>query len=548
MRDIPQRESLTVEFKSDRTNLPNADLAAAIVGLANTEGGELWLGVEDNGTVTGLFKPEKGEEQIKGSIATNTNPTLMPSVEILTIRGLRVARIVVQKSRTEVCTQRGLYLRRRLKADGTPENIPMTSEDRTIRAGKMGIFDLSAQPVHGATLEDFDPLERIRLRQTIQVYGKDKVLLELEDEELEGALGLTCEENGMRVPTVTGMLLIGKEISLRRFIPGHEFAFQVFDGDAILFNEFFRTPLLKSLERLQEIFIPYNPEEEIQIGLLRVAAPRVDKEVFRESVLNALIHRDYSISNAVYIQLKDDEFVISNPGGFVEGVTIENILNVQPHPRNRTLADAMYRIGFVDRVGRGVDKIYRGVLRFGRSKPDYGRTTSTDVVLSISTDKADLNFLKFIVSVESRQSKDIPVNSLLVLSAIREERRCTTSRLVDVLHWEVGKVKKELEHLVEKGLIEAQGKGRGRSYILSAAVYEATGNTLGYIRQSGFSDIQHEEMIKNLLKKKGQIRRAEVIALCQMTPSQATAILKKLRKKGILVQHGERKGAFYTSP
>ena len=56
----------------------------------------------------------------------------------------------------------------------------------------------------------------------------------------------------------------------------------------------------------------------------------------------------------------------SNPGGFVEGVTIENILNVQPHPRNRTLADAMYRIGFVDRVGRGVDKIYRGVLRFGR--------------------------------------------------------------------------------------------------------------------------------------------------------------------------------------
>lgn len=250
----------------------------------------------------------------------------------------------------------------------------------------------------------------------------------------------------------------------------------------------------------------------------------------------------------MYIQLKDDEFVISNPGGFVEGVTIENILNVQPHPRNRTLADAMYRIGFVDRVGRGVDKIYRGVLRFGRSKPDYGRTTSTDVVLSISTDKADLNFLKFIVSVESRQSKDIPVNSLLVLSAIREERRCTTSRLVEVLHWEVGRVKKELEHLVEKGLIEAQGKGRGRSYILSAAVYEATGNTLGYIRQSGFSDIQHEEMIKNLLKKKGQIRRAEVIALCQMTPSQATAILKKLRKKGILVQHGERKGAFYTSP
>lgn len=83
--------------------------------------------------------------------------------------------------------------------------------------------DVSAQPVAGIPLSDLDPLERERLRHTVQQYGDDRWLL-----ELDGALGLTVRQpDGIRVPTLTGLLLVDRETSLRQLAPMYEFAFQV---------------------------------------------------------------------------------------------------------------------------------------------------------------------------------------------------------------------------------------------------------------------------------------------------------------------------------
>ena len=101
--------------------------------------------------------------------------------------GVTVARISVKKSRTEVATTAGVYLRRRIKHDGTPESVPMLPHERSSRAGHFGLADASAQAVPDATLADFDPLERERLRQSVQRYGGDRVLLELSDEDMDGA-------------------------------------------------------------------------------------------------------------------------------------------------------------------------------------------------------------------------------------------------------------------------------------------------------------------------------------------------------------------------
>ena len=106
--------------------------------------------------------------------------------------------------------------------------------------------------------------------------------------------------------------------------------------------------------------------------------PKQDMGAFREAVANALIHRDYHRLGAVHVRLENDAPVVSNPGGLVEGVTLSNLLVTEPRPRNRTLADAMKRIGVVERSGRGVDKIFRGLLKFGRPAPDYSRTDANN--------------------------------------------------------------------------------------------------------------------------------------------------------------------------
>jgi ATP-dependent DNA helicase RecG len=266
--NLPQSETLTVEFKSDRKRLPDDELVESLACLANGEGGELWLGVEDDGTPSGLHEAHLNPAGLPGMVAARTSPSPAVTVQELEIAGFRVARIEVAKSVMEVATTAGVHLRRRLKQDGLPECVPMLPHDRSSRAGRFGLADASAQAVAGATLADFDPLERERLRQSIRHYGGDRVLLELDDEALDGALGFTTRTPaGERVPTLTGLLVIGRETGLMELVSTHELAFQVLARETVSFNEFRRFPLLKALDWLETNFRPHNPEKEVQIGM-----------------------------------------------------------------------------------------------------------------------------------------------------------------------------------------------------------------------------------------------------------------------------------------
>ena len=374
------------------------------------------------------------------------------------------------------------------------------------------------------------------------------MLLELDDEQLDAALGFTARTpSGERQPTLTGLLVIGRDAALRDFIPTHELAFQVLEQEDIRFNEFRRFPLLKALEWLETNFRPYNPEREIQVGLFRVPVPMVDMGAFREAVANALVHRDYHKLGAVHVRLDDQGLTISNPGGLVEGVTLDNLLSTEPRPRNPRLADVMKRIGIVERSGRGVDKIYRGMLRFGRPQPDYNRTDYNSVVLRLDTVEADEVFLRLVVEQE-KQRGNLPVNSLIVLSALKDQKRLSAEDLAALIQQEIGQAKRTVESLVEAGLVEAHGKTRGRTYTLSAAMYKEKGDKIAYTRQAGFSKLQNEQMVLSHTQHHGRIQRQEVMELCHLGKDQANRLLKKLRDNGQLEMHGTTRNAYYTIP
>ncbi len=546
---IPSKESLTVEFKSDRKRLRDDELVQALVCLANSEGGELWLGVEDDGTPTGLHKEHMHLAGLTGLIAARTSPALQVSVEAVAVNEIQVARITVPKAiHSEIATTAGQYLRRRLKQDGTPECVAMLPHERASRSSSIGISDASAQIMVAATVADFDPIERERLRQAVQSYGGDRVLLELDDEQLDAALGFTARSaSGERLPTLTGLLVIGRESALREVVPTHELAFQVLEQEDVRFNEFRRFPLLKALEWLETNFLPYNPEREIQVGLFRVPVPVVDRGAFREAVANALVHRDYHRLGAVHVRLDDLGLTISNPGGLVDGVTLSNLLSTEPRPRNPRLADVMKRIGVVERSGRGVDKIYRGMLRFGRPQPDYSRTDYNNVILRLETVEADEVFLRLVVEQE-KQKGSLPVNSLIVLSALKAHKRLNVEELSALVQQDVSAAKRAVESLVEAGLVEAHGKTRGRTYTLSAAMYQVKGDQVAYTRQASFTRLQNEQMVVSHVQHHGRIKRAEVMELCHLDKNQAANLLKKLKEEEKLQQHGERRGAYYTMP
>ena len=545
MNPIPLQESLTCEFKSDRLCLSDKELIEAVVCMANGQGGEIYLGVEDDGTVTGLHANHRHLDGMAALIANRTQPAFTVAVESLLVNTLPVALITVAKSGMPIATNEGVLKRRRLQANGKPECVPYLPHEFASRQANFGLLDMSAKAIAGATLTDFDPIERARLRQFIERFNGDRALLELDDAQLDAALGLTVRTEQGYLPSLTGLLLLGHEASLRALVPTHEIAFQILDGEEVRFNEFSRAPLLRAFEWVETLFKPLNTEREFQSGLFRVAVPKVDHRAFREAIANAITHRDYSLRGAVHVRLTGDTLVISNPGGFVEGVTLDNLLTTEPRPRNPGLADALKRIGLVERTGRGVDLIYRGMLRFGRHNPDFSQSDSHFVVLRLSMAAADEAFLKIVLEEEARRGGQMPIDSLIILAALREQRRASSEQLAVWLQKDAAHVASSVESLVEVGLLQAHGAGRGRSYTLSPVLYRLLGEKAEYTRQAGFDRLQQEQMVKSYVEQHGRITRQEVIELCRLTPNQAYKLLVSLRNNGFLKKQGLKKGSSY---
>lgn len=227
------------------------------------------------------------------------------------------------------------------------------------------------------------------------------------------------------------------------------------------------------------------------------------------------------------VAVEDEGLTISSPGGFIEGVNLKNLLTVEPHGRNPALADALKRTGLAEKTGRGIDRIFEGSIVFGRPLPDYSETTSTCVKLFIQRAEPDLAFTKMISNEENRLGRSLPINSLLILSALQSQRRLTIGEIEEVTNIGEIRAKAVVEKLVEAGLVEASGNSKARFYILSSKVYKEQDNIVGYVRQTGIDAVKYEAWIMELIQKQnGKITRDNVVELLNVTPSQAYRLLK----------------------
>jgi len=542
-------ETDTVEFKSDRGPLPDRELVAAVVCLANHRGGVLLLGVEDDGRVTGLhITHQTNSGPLVALIASRTVPPLSVEAEIVSLSEGIIAVIQIPAARQPVATSDGRLTIRTVDVHGRPGCRPLYPHELANWRAERGTLDPSTLLVEGTGWDDLDPLEFDRLRRMVTEHHGDATLLGLSNREIAHALGLIRSGGKGDAATVTGLLLVGKEAALRTHIPAHEVAFQVLARSEVKMNEFRRWPLLRALEWILEAFQMRNEERELNIGLFRVGVPAYDWRGFREAVNNAFIHRDYTGLGAIHVQMHDDHVRITNPGGFVEGVNPDNLLVTEPRPRNPRLADAFKRIGLVERVGRGVAIIYSGQLRNGRLPPDYSHSTEATVSVILPGGPADLDFVQLIVTEENRRQRTFGVDEMLVLAHLWRDREINTHTAVRLTQKSEPHTRAILEGIVESGLVERRGRGKGRTYLLSAGVYRALGRPAAYVRARGFEPEQMEQMALQYVQSHGRITRSEVMDLCRISQRQATYLLQKMVKQNRLKPHGEARGRYYVLP
>ncbi len=551
---IDAGETLDVEFKSEsRNKLSDRDLIETVVCLANrtdTCPGWLLVGVEDDGRVTGAQpRTQSGEidpAMIRSLIANRTRPSQTVRATVCSFRDGDVLIIEVPASRQPVGTTDGRYLRRAMGGDSRPACVPLHFHEVHSRQADLGLLDYTTLPVPDIGWDALDPREFVRFRGAIKDnQGRgDPVLLELSDLDLAKALGAVQTDGDEVTVRILGLLLFGQSQVLASAIPGHEVAFQRLSGEQVRVNDFFRWPLLKVMDELEARFRATNQEQEIFVGMVRIGVPDYPQRAYREGVANALIHRDYARLGAVHVQWHDERLQISSPGGLPEGVRLDNLLVTDPRPRNPLLADAFKRAGIVERTARGIDTIFYEQLRGGRPAPSYERSTAISVTLVLPGGKSNLGFVRLLVE-EGRQNGPLNLQDLLLLNHLWLERRMTSADASVVIQHPPAETRRHLLRLVEMGLVETRGRGKGQSYLLSSATYRRLGLESQYVRQRGFEPLQQEQLVLQYVEAHGRIRRREVAELCKIGPAQATRLLGRLVRKGALAMHGQKRGTWY---
>lgn len=537
-------ETYTVEFKTD---VNDDDLVEAAACLANGDGGWLLLGVSDDGTVLGSHPRHGGitdSRKLEALIANKTSPALPVQVKVEQLNDRDVVAVCVPKSPSVVATSSGRYVRRAIGTDGKPQCLPMLPHEVQSRITVVGGRDLTTMPLAELSVEELDQGELDRFRNLARNDG-DPVLADLSDPDLLSALGLRTIDG---LPTVGAALLFGTTDVLRAFAPTHAVTFQALDEhDAVKANRSLGAPLLQAMVELAEAVEPYNPEDEINDGLFRVGLPLYDRGAVKELIANALVHRDYSVNGQVRVAVEGLSLSVSNPGGFPDGITIDNLLTAPPRARNPLIADAFKRAGLVERTGRGINRVYRNQLALGRPRPDYSRSTQTWVEVRLRSGPADRELAAF-AAASARDGLTLDLRTLQVLHEVRAESRITSDRASKLFQVEVSEARSVLNALVERGLLESRGEGKGRTYHLAAELYREMDESPAYARVRGFDPIQQEQMVLTYVEGHGSIGRAEAAELCRVAPNQASRLLRRMAREGTLEMTGNKRTARYQRP
>jgi len=352
---LPREENQYIEFKSEAVRA--MELAEEIVAFANGEGGEIWLGVEDDGIVSGLSRSyEKGVMNI---CRTACIPAIRPEYEELDLSGRRVGRIRVPSGKDKpYYTSRSKYYVR----VGSTKRVASREElVRLFQASGALHYDLVE--VERASMRDLD-IGRIGdyfTRYRIAFFD------EPEEERVRLMAGTDILGESHR-PTLAGLLVFG--LSPERFLPQCGIVFAHFAGTHptadLIDRKTIAGPLIRQVEDgLAAIKANIRVPSTIE-GARRVEAPHYPDRVFRELLVNASVHRNYSLYGAqTRVFLFEDRLEAISPGRLPNTVSVEKLRVGTSFARNPVLVRLMENLGYVDKLGRGLPMVCQEARALG---------------------------------------------------------------------------------------------------------------------------------------------------------------------------------------
>jgi len=523
-------ETRTLDFKVQGPGLRETGrlLAEAVVCFANAVGGTVVLGIDDKGTgPTAIVGTDLDPDIVRRLIHERTRPAITVDVRVESIRGVRLLVIPVPEGADVYQDSQGRAYRR----IDDQQCVTMSSQDQArLREERTG-YDWSAQPSQRAAT-DVSAVALAEARSLVAtLLDRRQELARLNDSEFLRALGAVDGKG--RLMRAGEILFCEPEPSSQPMVL---YQFRPTPGGEPVTVERVTRPLVVAFKRALELVdarrnaVPVTLPDGQQIQL----ADFPDLAV-REAVANAVLHRDYRLGVPVVIDHSRTVLVVSSPGPLVAGVTPENILTHPSKPRNPALAAAFRRLGGAEETGRGIDRIYREMIRVGSELPRIQETLD-GVSVTLVGGSPNTRIARYVAQLPEDERSD--TDTMLVLFTLCGRRTTAADALAPLLQKSANEAEAVLRRLsTDPPAILEPTRGTVRrlhpTYRLRGAALSALGPAVRYHRRT-IDDIDRK--VVDHVREYGRITNKTARNLFDVDVYQANAIITDLVERQILVK------------
>lgn len=523
---IADIEGEILEFKEAKNNYEFDNLGKYCSALANEGGGKIVLGVTDKRPrkVVGTKAFEQIERTRKGLL--ERIPLLIEVCEVRHPNGrVLVFRVPGRPLGTPIAFD-GRYWSR------NGDSLVSLSADRLrgilLEAGR----DFSAEVCPGAAMADLSSsaIEEFR-RRWIEKSG-NKTLKGLTAEQLLRDADALAD-GGV---TYAALVLFGRPEALNRYLAQSEVVFEYRSSETsgpAQERKDFRRGFFDFYEDLWKTVNLRNDKQHYEDGMFILDIPTFDERSIREAILNAVSHRDYQLGGSTFIRQYPRRLEIVSPGAFPLGVDENNVLDKQS-PRNRRIAEILMKCGLVERSGQGMNLIFEHSIEQGKSRPDFTGTDAHQVRLTLLGTVQDPNFVRFLEKIGQETGRQFSTQDLLVFDCIHREVAVP------------GDLLPRRTALIDEGLVEQVGRGKGARFLLSRRFYVMTGRKGVYTRKKGLDRETNKELLMQHLRENAA-EGSRLLDLAQVLPGlsrpQVQTLLRELRIEGKAVPKGTTRAA-----
>ena len=445
------RESETVELKEVVVD----DIKKEIIAFANCNGGKLYIGVQDDGTVVGLDNPDGTALQISNMVRDAIKPdiTMFLHYETLEEDGKKIVVVDIQRG-----TDRPYYI---AKKGMRPEGVYVRQGYSAVPATDAAI----RQMIKETDGDRFESMRSLNQELTFEVAEKEFQLRKVEFGIQQMRTLKLIDKDGLC--SNLAMLLSDQCV--------HTIKVAVFQGkDQTVFKDRreFAGALMKQMNDVYDYIDFHNQTHATIEKLLRIDVRDYPEIAVREALLNLLVHRDYAFSASALISIYEDRMEFVSIGGLMPGIDLEDVMAGISVCRNQDLANVFYRLHLIEAYGTGISKII-GAYADEEEKPVIETTRNTFKIIL-----PNINAMREKVRISEPEAKEenpetnkedtqeLSSEEEQVLEYAGKHEDFTKNDVVSLLKVSASTAARVIRGLVERNFLKRNGKARNTYYTL----------------------------------------------------------------------------------